>query len=183
MGPRVRLAHLPDRAGRPGLVAIRVDLPVLDGGRSRLCLSQFTLLPRAADPALWPGATDELLRYTPSIVTWRRKALADTEIDGVKIPAGSDLLLLLASGNRDEAVFPQGDQLDITRANARNHLSLGFGIHYCLGQQLAKMEFGIAMKELGHRLPSLRLAPGQTPAFAHNASFRVPQALLLEWDM
>ena len=136
-----------------------------------------------ANPDLWPGATDELLRFTPSIVTWRRKALADTEIGGVKIPAGSNLLLLLASGNRDAAVFPQGDQLDITRANARNHLSLGFGIHYCLGQQLAKMEFGIAMKELGRRLPSLRLTPGQTPTFAHNTSFRVPQALHLEWDL
>ena len=136
-----------------------------------------------ANPDLWAGATDELLRFTPSIVSWRRKALADTEIGGVKIPAGSNLLLLLASGNRDEAVFPHGDQLDVTRANARNHLSLGFGIHYCLGQQLAKMEFIIAMKELGRRLPSLRLTPGQTPAFAHNTSFRVPTALHLEWDV
>ena len=136
-----------------------------------------------ANPDLWASATDEVLRFTPSIVTWRRKALVDTEIGGVKIPAGSNLLLLLASGNRDERVFPQGDRLDITRANARNHLSLGFGIHYCLGQQLAKMEFGIAMRELGRRLPSLRLTPGQTPAFAHNTSFRVPQSLHLEWDL
>ena len=100
--------------------------------------------------------------------------LTDTEIGGVKIPAGSNLLLLLALGNRDEAVFPQRDHLEVTRANARNHLSSGFGIHYCLGQQLAKMEFIIAMKELGRCLPSLRLIPGQTPAFAHNTAFRRP---------
>ena len=136
-----------------------------------------------ANPNLWTGATDEFLRFTPSIVSWRRKALADTEVGGVKIPAGSNLLLLLASGNRDETVFENGDQLDVTRANARNHLSLGFGIHYCLGQQLAKLEFGIAMKELGRRLPSLRLKLGQTPSFAHNTSFRVPTALHLEWDV
>jgi cytochrome P450 len=136
-----------------------------------------------ANPSLWTGATDEFLRFTPSIVSWRRKALADAEVGGVKIPAGSNLLLLLGSANRDETVFEDGDQLDVTRANARNHLSLGFGIHYCLGQQLAKLEFGIAMKELGRRLPSLRLKPGQTASFAHNTSFRVPKALHLEWDL
>jgi cytochrome P450 len=136
-----------------------------------------------ANPNLWIGATDEFLRYTPSIVSWRRKALADSEIGGVKIPAGSNLLLLLASGNRDEAVFEHADQLDVTRSNARNHLSLGFGIHYCLGQQLAKLEFGIAMKELARRLPSLRLTPGQVPTYAHNTSFRVPKAVHIEWDV
>lgn len=136
-----------------------------------------------ANPDKWTGATDEFLRYTPSIVAWRRRALADTEIGGVAIPKGANLLLLLGSANRDAEVFPDGDALDIERANARNHLSLGYGIHFCLGQQLAKLEFGIAMRELARRLPSLRLAPDQDFTFAHNTSFRVPTALHIEWDI
>ena len=136
-----------------------------------------------AEPEKWTGATDEFLRYTPSIVAWRRRALDNAEIGGVAIPKGANILLLLGSANRDAAVFENPDSLDITRTNARNHLSFGYGIHFCLGQQLAKLEFGIAMRELARRLPSLRLAPGQDFRFAHNTSFRVPEALHIEWDL
>jgi cytochrome P450 len=136
-----------------------------------------------ADPDKWGPATEEFLRFTPSIVAWRRKALADATVGGVAIPKGANLLLLLGSANRDEAVFDHADALEVDRPNARNHLSFGYGIHFCLGQQLAKMEFAIAMRELARRLPSLRLVPGQTPAFAHNTSFRVPVALHVEWDL
>jgi cytochrome P450 len=126
---------------------------------------------------------DELLRFTPSIVAWRRKALEDAEIGGVRIAKGANLLLLLGSANRDDSVFAEPDRLDITRPNARNHLSFGYGIHFCLGQQLAKTEFQIALRELTRRLPSLRLAEGQTYDFARNTSFRVPTALHVEWDL
>ena len=136
-----------------------------------------------ASPEKWTAATEEFLRYTPSIVAWRRRALADTEIGGVSIPKGANILLLLGSANRDEAVFEAPDRLDIDRANARNHLSFGYGIHFCLGQQLSKLEFGIAMRELARRLPSLRLVPEQNFDFAHNTSFRVPTALNIEWDL
>lgn len=134
------------------------------------------------DPAGWTAATEEFLRFTPSIVAWRRKALADAEVGGVAIPQGANLLLLLGSANRDEGVFDAPETLVLDRPNARNHLSFGYGIHFCLGQQLAKLEFGIAMRELARRLPSARLAPGQDFAFAHNSSFRVPTALHIEWD-
>ena len=136
-----------------------------------------------ANPDKWTAATDEFLRFTPSIVSWRRRALADATVGGVALPKGANLLLLLGSANRDESVFADPEVLDVNRTNARNHLSFGYGIHFCLGQQLAKMEFAIAMRELGRRLPSLRLAPGHVPAFAHNTSFRVPEALHLEWDL
>lgn len=136
-----------------------------------------------ANPNKWAAATEEFLRYTPSIVAWRRRALADTEIGGVAIHKGANILLLLGSANRDETVFNAPNELDIDRANARNHLSFGYGIHFCLGQQLSKLEFGIAMREVARRLPSLRLSEGQTFEFAHNTSFRVPTALHLEWDL
>lgn len=136
-----------------------------------------------ANPDGWTAATEEFLRFTPSIVAWRRKALSDAVVGGAAIPKGANLLLLLGSANHDERVFDGPDQLRIDRPNARQHLSFGYGIHFCLGQQLAKMEFAIAMRELGRRLPSLRLAPEQEFTFAHNTSFRAPTALLLEWDI
>ncbi|WP_434622504.1 cytochrome P450 [Tabrizicola sp. M-4] len=136
-----------------------------------------------ADPDKWTAATEEFLRFSPSIVAWRRRALQDAEIGGVSIPKGANILLLLGSANRDATVFDQPDRLEVDRPNARNHLSFGYGIHFCLGQQLSKLEFGIAMRELARRLPSLRLVPRQDFTFAHNTSFRVPTALHIEWDL
>ena len=136
-----------------------------------------------ANPDKWTAATEEFLRFSPSIVAWRRRALENAEIGGVAIPKGANILLLLGSANRDDTVFENADTLDIDRPNARNHLSFGYGIHFCLGQQLSKLEFGIAMRELARRLPSLRLAPGQDFTFAHNTSIRVPTALQIEWDL
>ena len=136
-----------------------------------------------ADPDRWTAATEEFLRFSPSIVAWRRRALQTADIGGVAIPKGANILLLLGSANRDATVFDNPDRLDVDRANARNHLSFGYGIHFCLGQQLSKLEFSIAMRELARRLPSLRLAPEQHFTFAHNTSFRVPTALHIEWDL
>ncbi|MFM2281220.1 MAG: hypothetical protein RLZZ444_3451 [Pseudomonadota bacterium] len=136
-----------------------------------------------ADPSLIPGAVDEILRFTPSIVTWRRRATQDTEIGGVKVPANSNVLVIMASANRDDTVFDHPNDFDIQRANARNHLSFGYGIHFCLGQQLAKLEFSIMLEELTRRLPNMRLSPDQKFEFVRNISFRVPTALHVEWPV
>jgi len=135
----------------------------------------------SADPTLIPGAVEEVLRFSPSIVAWRRRALRDTEIGGVAVPKGSDILLLLGSANRDEAVFAEPGRFDVRRSDARSHLAFGYGIHVCVGQQLARIEFAIALGELIRRLPGLRLKPDQTFAFSRNSSFRVPTALHVEW--
>lgn len=126
------------------------------------------------DPGLIKNATEEILRYTPSIVSWRRLAKVDTSIAGVAIPAGSKILMVMGSGNRDEAVFPGGEAFDITRQNARTHLSFGYGIHFCLGFQLAKMEFGIMLRELTKRFPNMTLSSDQQIDYLKNISFRVP---------
>ncbi|MDI9878635.1 cytochrome P450 [Flectobacillus longus] len=135
-----------------------------------------------ANPSLIPGAVDEILRFSPSIVSWRRKAVEDAEIGGIPIPKGSNILLVMGSGNRDEAVFPEGESFDIERSNANQHLSFGAGIHFCLGSPLAKLEAKVVLEELSKRIPDLRLKPNQKFEFAHNTSFRAPVALDVQWQ-
>ncbi len=136
----------------------------------------------AAAPEAIPAAIDEVLRFSPSIVAWRRKALSDTLVGGVAIPAGSQLLLVMGSANRDADVFTDPDLFDISRPDARNHLSFGFGIHYCIGNLLAKLQTRVALEEITRRLPRLRLRPGQDIEFGHNLSFRTPSAVLVELE-
>jgi cytochrome P450 len=123
-----------------------------------------------------------MLRYMPSVVGWRRKARHAATVGGVELPAGAEVLMITGSANRDESHFPAGEKLDITRENARTHLSFGYGIHYCLGFQLAKMEAASLLKQLSDRFPKLRLAPGFTAEYHRNLGFRVPNSVLVEWD-
>ncbi|CAN5147351.1 cytochrome P450 [soil metagenome] len=134
------------------------------------------------DPSLIPGAIDEVLRVSGSIVAWRRHAEKDGVVAGVQIPKGSKLLLLMGSANRDPAMFPDPDLFDITRANARNHLSFGFGIHYCIGNLLGKLQTKIAVEEITKKLPGLKLKPGVDIQFGDNLSFRVPTAVPVIWS-
>lgn len=134
------------------------------------------------DPTLVAGAIDEVLRFSPSIVGWRRKARMDTTVGGVDIPAGSELLLLIGSANRDESRFDDGETFDISRANAREHLAFGFGIHYCLGNMLAKLQDKIVVEEVVRLAPGLRLIDGDAITFGDNLSFRAPVAVPVTWE-
>jgi cytochrome P450 len=133
------------------------------------------------DAALIPNAVEEVLRFDSPVIAWRRRTTEAVAIGGVPVPAGANLLLLLGSANRDPAVFEDPERFDIRRPNAREHLSLGQGAHYCLGAPLARLEARVVLEELSARLPSLRLVPGQTPRFRPNTTFRGPLALLVEW--
>lgn len=133
------------------------------------------------DPTLIPNAVEELLRFDSSVITWRRKASKPVEIAGVSIPQGANLLLALCSGNRDDAHFPEPERFDLDRANAKTHLSFGFGIHYCLGAPLARLELTVILEELTRRMPSLRVVPDQKWEFPPNTSFRGPARLFVEW--
>lgn len=135
-----------------------------------------------ADETLIPGAVDELLRYAPSVVGWRRKARYATTVGGVALPEGAQILMITGSGNRDDAQFPDGERFDISRSNARTHLSFGYGIHHCIGYQLARMEVSILLRQLTRRFGSLRLPEGFYPGFLRNITFRVPKQVLVEWD-
>lgn len=134
-----------------------------------------------AEPKKIPAAVDEVLRYSGSIVGWRRKALRDTEIGGVRIRAGEGLLLLMGSANRDEGRFEDGESFDISRDNAREHLSFGYGIHYCLGNMLAKLQAKICLEEAVRLIPSLELHGAEPTPFRENLSFRVPVTVPVTW--
>ncbi|WP_407493065.1 cytochrome P450 [Pseudooceanicola sp. MF1-13] len=135
-----------------------------------------------ADASLIPNAVEEMLRFTPSVVGWRRKARHAATVGGVDLPEGAEILMITGSANRDESQFPEGERLDITRTNARTHLAFGYGIHYCLGFQLAKMEGKALVEQLVARFPTMRLAPGFTPEYNRNITFRVPKSVMVEWD-
>jgi cytochrome P450 len=111
-----------------------------------------------ADPARLPGAIEELLRFdAPTPHATFRFATEDLPIGGVTIPSGAQVLVSLASANRDGDHYDDPDRLDITRTSTR-HLSFGHGIHACLGAPLARMEGQIAFAGLLARFPGLRLA-------------------------
>jgi cytochrome P450 len=110
-----------------------------------------------SDPSLMANAIDELLRYDSSVQLTGRTTLEDVgDIGGIAMAKGQSVLCLLGAANRDPAIYPAPDQLDIRRSDIRP-LSFGGGIHYCLGAQLARIEGEIAIATLLRRLPTLRL--------------------------
>ena len=134
-----------------------------------------------ADPEAIPNAIEEVLRVSPSLTAWRRKALRDTEVGGVPIPAGAYLLLLMGSANRDEATFPEPDLFDIARENAREHLAFGYGIHYCLGNRLAKLEAKVVVEEVARLVPDLRLRDDVPITFGKSLTVRAPASVPVAW--
>lgn len=133
------------------------------------------------DPTLIPNAMEEVLRYESPQTSWRRVTREDTEIGGVKIPQGTQVFLSLGAANHEPELFPNADQFDITRSNARKHISFGQGIHFCLGARMARLEGEIAIEALTRRLPSLRLLENQALEYAGNITFRGPKALMVNW--
>ncbi len=134
------------------------------------------------NPDLVKNTIEEMLRYDPSVCAWRRVAREAIDIKGVHIPKDANVMLMLNSANRDDAVFEFPDQFDLERQNAHNHLAFGHGIHFCVGAPIARLELNIAFETLVQRLPNLRLVPDQKLEFVPNISFRSPISLLLEWD-
>jgi cytochrome P450 len=135
-----------------------------------------------ADPTLVPGVVDEVLRYDPSVVVWRRQATRDVAVGGVAIPEGAKLFLWLAATGRDPSVFPEPERFDPHRENAKKTLAFGKGIHYCIGAALGKLEAAVALEVLAERFPGLRLVPGQEMPFHPNIAFRGPLELLVVAD-
>lgn len=133
------------------------------------------------DPSLIPNAVEECLRHNGSVAAWRRVLTKDAEVEGVRLPAGSKLLIVMASANHDERHFDAPDALDLHRANASDHLTFGYGAHQCMGKNLARMEMQVFLEALTRRLPHLRLAP-QRFSYVPNTSFRGPEHLWVEWD-
>ncbi|QNP74475.1 cytochrome P450 [Streptomyces roseirectus] len=118
-----------------------------------------------ADPALLPGAVEELMRMLSIVDGLPRVALEDIDAGGVTIQAGEGVIFSTSVVNRDTAAYDDPDALDLHRPT-RHHLAFGFGIHQCLGQNLARAELEIALRTLFTRLPGLRLAaPAESVPF------------------
>jgi hypothetical protein len=110
-----------------------------------------------AEPGLIASAVEELLRYDSPVQRTGRLLYEDVTLGGKTVPKGSIAVALIGAANRDPAHFPDPDRLDITRSDNR-HLAFGWGIHFCLGAPLARLEGQIAIGTLLRRFPRLALA-------------------------
>jgi cytochrome P450 len=104
------------------------------------------------DPSLIPNAVEELLRYEAPSPVQARVVMRDVERHGRVVPAGAKMLLLTGSAGRDEREYPDPDRFDVGRTLER-HVTFGYGIHFCLGASLARMEGRIALEETLRRFP------------------------------
>lgn len=109
------------------------------------------------DPGLWPNAIEEILRYDPPVALAARVSLCDTEVAGVRIPAGK--LIILVGANHDADKFPNPHAFDVARPNAKEHLAFGGGRHFCIGAALARMEGEVGLRALFEAFPNMSLAP------------------------
>jgi cytochrome P450 len=106
----------------------------------------------AKNPRLIPDAVEELLRYESPSPVQARYVTEDVVHHGRTVPAGSAILLLTAAANRDDRRFPNPDQYDIHRKD-KQHAAFGYGVHFCLGASLARLEARIALEEILKRFP------------------------------
>lgn len=107
-----------------------------------------------ANAALVPQVIEETLRYDAPVQGLVRQTICEVELAGTRIPAGAVVMPLYSSANRDERKFPDPDRFNILR-NTEGHLGFGFGIHFCLGAQLARLEAKVALEMLLQRFPRL----------------------------
>ena len=131
------------------------------------------------DPKLFRRAVEEMVRWAIPVITLLRIATADTQIGGQPIKAGDEVVVWLASANRDEDVFPRADQFDVTRS-PNPHLAFGFGPHTCLGGPLAKVELRVAMEELLKRYDGFEVVgkPERTHTHFNGGLKRLPIRLI-----
>ncbi len=132
------------------------------------------------DPNFVINTVEEVLCYDPPVQFRTRTTLTDVEVAGVSIPKGATVLLLLASGSRDPARFPDPERFDPDRSD-NEHLGFGSGIHYCIGAPLARLEALVALSTLARRLVNPRLV-ADPPPYRQNASLRGLEHLLVAFD-
>jgi P450-derived glycosyltransferase activator len=141
----------------------------------------------ADPPAMAAQAVEETLRYDPPVQMTSRVALESVELDGKTIAPGQWVITLIGGANRDPEVYEDPGTFDIHRAAAADHLAFSSGIHYCLGQPLARLEATIALRALAERMPGLSHAgpvrrrntstirgPARLPVTSGTASRRIP---------
>jgi cholest-4-en-3-one 26-monooxygenase len=119
-----------------------------------------------ADPGLLrTTAVEEFIRVATPVLNMRRTVTEDHELHGQQLRAGDQVLLMYGAANSDERAFPAPGRFDVTRA-PNHHVAFGFGTHFCLGANLARLELRVLFEELLARLPGIRLTAGTEPRFA-----------------
>jgi cytochrome P450 len=150
-----------DRLSRAELQALLINLFFAghDTTRSTLAIMLYLLATHPeqlalvrAHPELVPAAVEEMIRYEPIISGVPRIPTVDLEVAGVHIPAGSYITLSVPSANRDPRQFPDPDRLDFLRVENR-HLGFGFGVHHCVGANVARAELQEALAVILERCP------------------------------
>jgi cytochrome P450 family 142 subfamily A polypeptide 1 len=119
-----------------------------------------------ADPSVIAATgVEEFIRYATPILNMRRTVTADHEVRGQHLSEGDQVLLMYGAANTDDRQFDEPDRFDVTRRH-NHHVAFGFGTHFCLGANLARLELRILFEELLRAAPDFRLAPGPEPEFA-----------------
>lgn len=139
-----------------------------------------------AEPKRLDAVIEESLRWDTPVLGQARINRADTELRGVRIPAGSTVMVMFAAANRDPRVFMEPDRFDIERSNVGQHLAFGRGLHFCFGAPLARLEARVAVRTLFGRLPNLRLdpdRPGVRRAAGSMVNLRAYRSLPLAFDL
>ena len=143
---------------------------VISGGMEELLAHPDQMAELTARPELMPGAVEEMLRWVSPIKNMARTATRDVQLEGETISAGQEIILLYPSANRDEAVFDRADTFDLLRS-PNPHIAFGFGAHFCLGNQLARLELKVMMERLLARLPDLHLTVERDALPRRDANF------------
>ncbi|MAM94564.1 cytochrome P450 [Parvibaculum sp.] len=133
-----------------------------------------------ANPAVIPNMVAEIIRWQTPLAYMRRTALEDTEIAGQKIAKGDKVAMWYVSGNRDETVIENPNELVIDRERARQHLSFGFGIHRCVGNRLAEMQLRIIWEEIMKRWPDKQIKVLAEPRRVHSSFVKGYEELMVE---
>ncbi|MGH3597970.1 MAG: cytochrome P450 [Mycobacterium sp.] len=129
----------------------------LSGGTEQLLRHRDQREQLHFDSSLLPGAIEEMLRWTSPVKNMCRTLTADAEFHGTTLREGEKMMLLFESANFDESVFDNPEQFNVRR-DPNSHLAFGFGTHFCLGNQLARLELSLMTGRVLRRLPDLRLA-------------------------
>jgi cholest-4-en-3-one 26-monooxygenase len=132
----------------------------LSGGTEQLLRHHDQWNALVADPNVLPGAIEEMLRWTSPVKNMCRLLTADTSFHGTELNGGEKIMLMFESANFDEAVFGDPENFRIDR-NPNSHMAFGFGSHFCLCNQLARLELSMMTTRVLQRLPDLRLADEQ----------------------